>query len=188
MAKQYNMDRKNISRREETMRVREERVITGYVRYTHPEVYKEAYEFYNNLNKVYPQKKDLRRTNEYEMLKNEETRKMRKYYSRKAPKVKIVQDKMVLRIPLMPKNDTETVIQPVDIPISQQVTVETTTQETTTQQVTVETTTQEEPVMTGLEPLDDQTLTEIIQDLHKDPDFSNMFDNIDFEIDNCPLW
>ena len=100
---------------------------------------------------------------------------------------------MVLRIPLMTKNDTETVIQSVDIPISQQVsvetisqqvTVETTTQETTTQ----ETTTQEEPVMTGLEPLDDQTLTEIIQDLHEDPNFSNMFDNIDFEIDNCPLW
>ena len=76
MERQYKMDRKNISRREESMRVREERVITGYVRYVHPEVYKEAYEFYSQLNKLYPEKKDLRRTNEYELLKNEQSRKL----------------------------------------------------------------------------------------------------------------
>ena len=51
------IDRKNLWRRIEADRVREQRIITGYVALKHPEVYKEAAEFYNLLNEKYPGKK-----------------------------------------------------------------------------------------------------------------------------------
>ena len=64
-----SMERKNIWRRMQTAKVRETRVITGYIEFKHPEVYKEAKEFYTELNNLYPGKKDLRKTNEFEWIK-----------------------------------------------------------------------------------------------------------------------
>ena len=75
-----SMERKNIWRREETQRVREERIITGYFKYIHPEIYSEAKDFFNQLNELYPGKKDLRRTNEFEWLKSGTDKKLKKFY------------------------------------------------------------------------------------------------------------
>ena len=76
--------RKNRWRREEASRVREQRIIAGYVELKHPEVYKEAAGFYNLLNAKYPTKNDLRKTNEYEWLKTDMPDEItKKYYKRK---------------------------------------------------------------------------------------------------------
>ena len=108
--------RKNRWRRQEFLKVREQRVITGYVQKKYPEVYKEAEKFYKFLNEKYPTKKDLRRTNEYEWIKtgiSGETTK--KYYKRKGcPNVNKRTtteehgDNMRLVIPLMTHTTTET--------------------------------------------------------------------------------
>ena len=105
--------KKNIWRREETKRVRESRVITSYIEFKHPEVYNEAKEFYMELNKRYPNKKDLRRTNEFEWIKTGFPEvKTKKYYTRKTQygknkgkkdnsKTDQIVDNMNLVIPLM---------------------------------------------------------------------------------------
>ena len=78
------IDRKNHWRRIEATKVREQRIITGYVEINHPEVYKEASNFYNLLNEKYPCKKDLRKTNEYEWMKTKIPGEItKKYYQRK---------------------------------------------------------------------------------------------------------
>ena len=85
------VDRKNLWRRIEANKVREQRIITGYVSLKHPEVYKEAVEFYELLNEKYPGKKDLRKTNEYEWLKTGISgESMKKFYSQrtKCPGIK----------------------------------------------------------------------------------------------------
>ena len=74
---------KNINRREETRRVRVERIISGYVKHCHPEVYSKAYEFYQHLNGIYPDKKDLRKTREFLMLIQEPARPARIPHTRK---------------------------------------------------------------------------------------------------------
>ena len=76
--------RKNRWRRAESARVREQRIISGYVELKYPEVYKEAAGFYNLLNEKYPTKNDLRKTNEYEWLKTDIPNEItKKYYKRK---------------------------------------------------------------------------------------------------------
>ena len=90
----------NENRREEARRVRIERIISGRVKVYYPEIYAESYKFYQHLDSLHPQKKDLRKTPEFRALK------------RRASKiVKTSQpiDNMVLKIPLMvEKTTTET--------------------------------------------------------------------------------
>ena len=98
---------KNYWRRLEINRVKERRVICGYVELKYPEIYKEAFEFYEFLNVKHPGKKDLRKTNEFEMLKSGVPKQtMKKYYTRKekGPNIEVSNKKdmdMELIIPLM---------------------------------------------------------------------------------------
>ena len=79
-----DINRKNRWRRAESARVREQRIISGYVELKYPEVYKEAAGFYNMLNEKYPNKSDLRKTNEFEWLKTDIPNEItKKYYKRK---------------------------------------------------------------------------------------------------------
>ena len=57
-----------IWRRAQAARAREERIITGYIKAKHPEIYGEATDFYNQLNKRYPHKCDLRKVPEFRAL------------------------------------------------------------------------------------------------------------------------
>ena len=110
------VDRKNQWRRQEALKVREHRVTTGYMEAKYPQIYEEAIGFFNMLNNTYPDKKDLRKTNEYLwMRKGISGEKIRKYYTRKTQskidkKVSSKTDRvdnMQLIIPLM-KTPTQT--------------------------------------------------------------------------------
>ena len=178
------MDRKNIYRREETQRVRVDRIISGYVKYRHPDVFNEAKEYYEWLNTRYPEKKDLRRCNEFEMLKHGTDSPVRKYYMKnKKPHATVSQksnpaDTMVLQIPLMTEGDiANKTIQ--------------------TDEITVVESSQPETVVgtpipavshTELPPVSDEILEGIIRGLREDPDLSTFFEDIDFQFDDCPLW
>ena len=198
MARQLSMDRKNVYRREESQRVRIERIVAGYVKHRYSKIYEEAYEFYQHLDKLYPNKKDLRRSNEYEWLKNGTAQTMKKFYKRKA------KDNMVLDIPLLNESEIGTIntTQVDEIPpIQQEIIVHTTqtdeippcqqeitahnTQESSTQETTIS---MPSVSSTDLLPVNDETLEEIISGLREDPNLNNIFDNLDFELDDCPLW
>ena len=127
--------RKNRWRRAEAVRIREQRIITGYVEIKYPDIYKEAAGFYNLLNKKYPSKNDLRKTNEFELLKMDIPGEItKKYYKRRKeyPSIKKSvaveshnpRDNMQLIIPLMehPTTSTEPSGQepPVETPVESQ--------------------------------------------------------------------
>ena len=106
--------RKNRWRRQEAERVRQNRVTQGYIEKKYPEIHKEALDFYQFLNEKYPEKKDLRRTNEFEWVKTGISgQTCKRYYTRKEKKTTtttttttIVNDRMELIIPLMRKDTT----------------------------------------------------------------------------------
>ena len=97
-------------RKQEAIRVRKNRVTQGYIEKKYPEAYREALEFYEFLDKKYPDKKDLRRTNEFEWLKTGISGQVsKKYYERKkttttTTTTTVVDDRMQLVIPLMSKD------------------------------------------------------------------------------------
>ena len=110
--------RKNEWRRAQTAKVREERVITGYIETKYPKIYAEAAAFYNRLNKKYPSKCDLRKTNDYHVWKTTITGETVKSSSTKkafpnikkhtyvdiesSSDTKKYEDNLQLKIPLMP--------------------------------------------------------------------------------------
>ena len=114
--------RKSEWRRAQTAKVREERVISGYIEIKYPKIYDEAAGFYNMLNKKYPTKCDLRKTNDYHAWKAsimgetvKQSNSKKSYPNIKKPvyvdvessscpqdNVKKYKDNLQLRIPLMP--------------------------------------------------------------------------------------
>ena len=57
--------RKNTTRRMLTLTSKHDRFIASYLKAKHPQVYGEADEFFTQLNKLYPDKRDLRKTVEF---------------------------------------------------------------------------------------------------------------------------
>ena len=202
-----SMERKNIWRREESERVREGRIITGYVKYKYPEVFSEARDFYEELNHLYPGKKDLRRTNEFEWLKTGTGTKQRKFYQRRKKdqkKKKQTTDNMVLRIPLLGQAETsagtaevtretaeaEVTRETAEAEVTRETAEAEVTRETAEAEVTRETAeiTQEteipiviEPQEVTLPPIPDEILEDIMNGLREDPDIRDIFDEFDFE-------
>ena len=93
--------RKNIRRRKEAERTRKNRVLIGYIEKKHPQIHKDACEYYEKLNKTYPNKLDLRRTVEYEMMFYNTTK--RKIQTGRTQPGRKHQDNMVLTIQLIPQ-------------------------------------------------------------------------------------
>ena len=176
------VDRKNNKRRLEAASVRQNRVIVGYVQHVHPGVYDEAEKFYQILNAKHPEKKDLRKTNDYEWVKcglpgfQQKRRYTRKSRNQKnngeQAETRNVGDNMRLEIPLISigekskevvdmSRDTEIELEVVEQPV----------------------------VMEELGYIPDETFEGMIRELREDPDLNDIFN--DFEIfdydDETPL-
>ena len=67
--KRVRQDKKNAARKQYRQDAREALFIQAYIKEKYPEVYEEAGTFYNYVNKRYPQKRDLRKTDEFNALK-----------------------------------------------------------------------------------------------------------------------
>ena len=213
---------RKIQRKYEAEKFRKDRLICDYIRVRHPDIYSEAENVYNYLREKYPEKKDLRKLNEFESISKQDMDiPIKKYYIRKTkhyvPKERSVpkdnmhltepmlpkydmlltdpKDDMVLTIPLMSTNDLEEVLLG---QLSQNKTTVVMEQSTQTWQnetaVVMEQSTQpsknETAVVTEpLEPpLTDAMMADLINDLKEDPDICTFFENIEFELDDCPLW
>ena len=111
MFRKRDMETEKALRREEAKRRRVERIVNGYVKYTHPKIYGEAYEFYTQLDDIYPQKKDLRKTQQFLSLKDNAIGKTNKratvrHTSKKKKRTAV--DNLVLNIPLIQRRTTPT--------------------------------------------------------------------------------
>ena len=199
--------RKNRWRKQESERIRQQRVINGYIERKYPEIYGEAVDFYKFLDEKYPQKKDLRRTNEYEWLKTGISgQTTKKFYARKENTTRttttttttVVNDQMELVIPLMTKSTTKSkssTSQPQadeQSPVETQLPVE--TQQSVATQPPVETQPPLEPVEIVIdntstfepmlhEDIPDQIIKEIMSGLYNDPYLEDFFLDIDTEFD-----
>ena len=150
----------NIRRQNEVSRVRVNRIITEYVQFKHPEIYAKAKEFYTKLDTLYPRKKDLRRTYEFQSFITGS--KDNKYkYTRKSQDE--ISDNMLLEIQLMDKSAVPTVA-PAVVP-----TVAPAVVPTVVPAVGAEIT---------LPVVADEIIDEIIKSLSQDPDVSTCFDEI----------
>ena len=195
-------DRKNRWRRVEASRVREQRIITGYVELKYPDVYKEAANFYNLLNEKYPFKKDLRKTNEYEWLKAEIPGEItKKYYKRRKPYPSIKQkvsveinnpiDNMQLIIPLIEPPTTSTVQQVEPPPAESNDKVAESQREQAdkgeTSEIIQDTIIEDTEIIIGPtlnDEIPNDMIEEIINGLRQDPDLNSIFDDmVDIEID-----
>ena len=68
--KRVRLDKKNLSRRKHTQEARAAIFINEYIKEKHRETYEEAVTFYNYVNELHPQKGDLRKTQEFKVMKN----------------------------------------------------------------------------------------------------------------------
>ena len=166
-------------RRAQAAKVREERTITAYIQAKHPEIYSKAATFYNQLNKRYPNKSDLRKVKEFQALLSANPVQPSKYHKKEYPNITVnvgpvFTDSLQLRIPLLSAEDTlaatTTPIQSPEI---------TTTPEPAQFCVIEEATAMSDPVQFG--EMDDDIINKIVADLQKDPDIQNIFDDMDLE-------
>ena len=96
--------RKNTTRRMLTLTSKHDRFIASYLKAKHPQVYGEADEFFTQLNKLYPDKRDLRKTVEFLHATTGITNFSEYYYRNKISKrveKKHIADNMLLEIPLL---------------------------------------------------------------------------------------
>ena len=165
--------RKQRWRKLESERLRKSRITQGYIQKRYPEVYQEASEFFDFLNSKYPTKKDLRRTNEFELLKtglsDEPTK---RFYTRKTKKTTTTtttfEDTMELTIPLMKNNTAGR--QPDDATAGDKAIVQSTIDDM-------------DIGISGIEPtfnqeIPDNILEEIMAELRGDPQIDAFFENI----------
>ena len=67
--KRARLDKKNLARRQYSQESRSAIFIKEYIHAKHQEIYEEAVAFYNHVNNLYPQKGDLRKTQEFKAMK-----------------------------------------------------------------------------------------------------------------------
>ena len=104
MDRKRNIEGERALRRLDAKRKRLERVMSGYIFHTHPEIYAEGVKFYNTLDTIYPNKKDLRKTPQFMALQQTippynivEKSKVLQVTEKK----RTVKDSFVLEIPLV---------------------------------------------------------------------------------------
>ena len=177
MSGKRNLIRENEIRREQTKMRRFEKVIVGYVKAIHPAIYDEANLFHSSLNAMYQSKKDLTKTEEFRSLIKNKTTTMPNFQL----KIQLLDQRTTLEM-------TETAAAPT--PETPETTAAAPAPEMTETAAapTPETPETTAAKTTDLLPLDDDTLGQLIADLQEDPVMMDFFANIEYEIDDCPLW
>ena len=170
-----NLKRENENRRKKTAKAREDKVVIGYVKNKYPKVYEEAYNYVQELARANPNKIDLTKTSQFRaMLKVPFT------------------DNMELKIELMDEGDQPTAKNP---ETSQDFKAAETSQDfkaaETSQDFKAPETFQDfkaAETCQDLLPLTEEEFNSLIDDLTQDPNIQDFFSNIEFELDDCPMW
>ena len=193
--------RKSQWRKVNNEKVRKERIISGYIEIKHRNIYNEATEFYNVLNDKYPNKHDLRKTNEYMCLKTGDgVENIKKYYIRKSRsgiKETVKMSNLELKIPLMSQDTIksskvqEPVVESTEPEIEKAIAqhpnmpaISEPNQDPTIEPVEIvidETCTNIQPTLD--EDLPSQLIEEIMDRLREDPFLQDYFSDMDITID-----
>ena len=116
-------ERKKLTRRKLSLKTRQDRFVSAYVKHKHPQVYSEANKWYKQLDEMYPDKRDLRKTLEflrmtmgvktynqyYELNRPNRKRKnetVEKSSKKQAQEKNGIVDNMMLKIPLMKMSES----------------------------------------------------------------------------------
>ena len=134
---------------------------TEYVRTKYPKVYDEAAEFYNNLREEYPEKHDLRKTNEFKQWKSMQKKRKQEITGTPEPPPKT--DNMALRIPLWNTNTLTSVqlLQTVSMEVLGEGTIYPSLQE----------------------EISSELIEEVLNELRQDPDLKDMFEMVETEFE-----
>ena len=175
---------------------RKDKLISGYIKSKHPEIYAEAIECYETLNALYPKKRDLCKTVEYLRMTTGAVNYNQYYYHRKVEKNQLEKavettPEMELRIPLL-THETLQAQATLDIPgaadviteVNQDQALRAVFNEMTTTETT-QTTTTHEAVSDSVQ-LEDQTYQGLVDELVNDPFLQDAFQDIEFN-DPTPL-
>ena len=107
-----NRERKKYTRKQQTIKIRHDRLVSRYIQFKYPEAYAEAEAYYTHLETKYPNKRDLCKTLDFIRLTTGAAT-YTEYYHRKrqgnkpknkgetAKKQHTIMDNMVLEIPLI---------------------------------------------------------------------------------------
>ena len=178
-------------RRDQAAKVREERIITAYVKAKHPEIYSNAAVFYNKLNQKYPKKYDLRKVKEFKTLLSGNAPNPRKYQEKTFPNITVnaqptFMDCLQLRIPLLPVEDT---VPTATTPVLSVQSPPATTPVSPVQSPPVATTTPEPAQFCTIEKedlvrfaeIDDDVINQVVADLQNDPFIHTFFEDMEIE-------
>ena len=102
------VDQKRRARQKRSIQAKHDRLIAAYVKKRYPEVNTEAYNYYEALQKKYPNKRDLTKTQEFLFLLCQDKENDGKTLSNTQVTTTVINDSMKLQIPLMDKNDVDT--------------------------------------------------------------------------------
>ena len=154
--KRQLQDKKNYLRRQYRQQARAALFIQEYIEHKYPEIYEESVAFYNHVNSIYPEKKDLRKTDQFKALKLGFT-----FVAKQGDNV--VKNPRQVYQPISTLNQQNFTI--VCYKEQQTTTEQTTTEQTTTEQTTTEQTTTEQTTTeqtTTEQTITEQTITEQI--------------------------
>ena len=183
-----NLERENENRRKKTARAREDKVIIGYIMKKYPKTYEEGRKYARELAGANPNKIDLTKTSQF----------------RAFVKGPCIIDNMELKIELLDEADTSTTRTPETSQVLHEADTSTTRTPETSQALQMTGTFEDLEVATHLEvatlsgeappgeknllPLSEEDFNTMMDDLRQDPTIQDFFTNIEFELDECPMW
>ena len=184
MSRNRNLVRENYVRRVMTRTKNENKVMLGYVRTLHPNVYEEAHTYYRCLTKKYPDKKDLSTTEDYRRLLKDKVATTGNFELRielmDSGKASNSPAEITLNSPAEITPDPLTRVTPGEITPDPQTGV-------TPAEITPD-------PLAGITPsetlpgLDEDSLELLMADLREDPSIANFLDNLQCELDTSPFW
>ena len=160
-----NLKRENENRRKKTAQAREDKVIIGYIMKKYPKAYEEGRKYAQELAEANPNKIDLTKTSRY----------------RAFVKGPCIVDNMELRIELLDEADTSTTKTP---ETSQALQTAETFKDLEVATLSGEVPTGEKNLL----PFSEEEFNAMMDDLRQDPTIHDFFTNIEFELDECPMW
>ena len=195
LGKRRNLLRENEVRRQETKKRRADKVVVGYVKALYPVIFEQASAYYVKLDRANPEKKDLTKTLEFRTLQKNKVAVTDNFEL----KIELIDNgkqttQTVKTTPALeaeataspPALEAEATASPPALEAEATASPPALEAEATaslTPQATTDTTYE-----TLLAPLDEETLEAIIADLRQDPVMGDFLDNIEYELDSCPLW
>ena len=164
MERQVQLTKRRERDRKRKEQIRQDQLMIAYIKIKHPTIYEEANQYYNTMNAIYINKKDLRKTARFKEVEADTT---------KRSSETVYHDNMILEIPLIQpatKKPEETDIA---------------TAETSEERMNLEAVDSIFPdiaAATLVQELPADLIQQIIDELRADPELTTIMDNIEDQV------